>query len=203
MIRSLEELNTHGRVQIAQKNIRTRGNGQVAVKVLPTETTDSLLFGGFEAEIWMQDGVTEANLHDHIAEHYRVRDEHTPGRVALVLGAGNVASIGPLDMIHKLFVEGQVCILKMNPVNEYLGPFVEESFGRLITDGFVRVAYGGADVGEYLCTHDEVDEIHITGSDRTHDIIVFGPGEEERRAKQIMTLETPNTSPVNWVTSVP
>ena len=53
-------------------------------------------------------------------------------RVALVLGAGNVASIGPLDVVHKLFVEGQVALLKLNPVNEYLGPFFEEAFADLI-----------------------------------------------------------------------
>ena len=29
-------------------------------------------------------------------------------------------------------------MLKMNPVNEYLGPFVEEAFARLIQDGFVQ-----------------------------------------------------------------
>lgn len=42
------------------------------------------------------------------------------GKLALVLGAGNVASIAPLDVLHKLFIENQVCLLKLNPVNDYL-----------------------------------------------------------------------------------
>lgn len=48
----------------------------------------------------------------------------TEGSVALVLGAGNQASVPPLDILHKLVVEGAVVICKMNPVNEYVGPFL-------------------------------------------------------------------------------
>lgn len=55
----------------------------------------------------------------------------TEGSVALVLGAGNQASVPPLDILHKLVVEGAVVICKMNPVNEYVGPFLrhESNFG--------------------------------------------------------------------------
>ena len=139
-----------------------------------------------------------------MGELYRGAISELEPRVALVLGAGNVASIGPLDVVHKLFVEGQVCLLKMNPVNAYLGPFIERAFKRLVDDGFLRLAYGGADVGEYLCQHESVDEIHITGSDRTHDAIVFGVGEEGARRKaendprntKRITSELGNVSPV-------
>ncbi len=85
-------------------------------------------------------------------------------------------------MLYKLLVEGQVCVLKMNPVNDYLGPFLEEAFGNLVRDGFVQLVYGGADVGDYLCHHPGIDEIHITGSAATHDAIVFGSGEEGANA---------------------
>ena len=94
------------------------------------------------------------------------QQEDPEGAVALVLGAGNVASIGPLDVVYKFFVEGQVCILKMNPVNEYLGPFIEEAFAEFIERGYLELAYGGADVGAYLTDHEGIDEIHITGSDK-------------------------------------
>jgi hypothetical protein len=102
-----------------------------------------------------------------------------------VLGAGNIASIAPLDVLYKLVAEGQVCMLKMNPVNEYLGPFLEERFRSLIKEGFVRVVYGGGDVGAWLCEHPLVEEIHVTGSARTYNAIVFGGGPEgaERKAK--------------------
>ncbi len=44
-----------------------------------------------------------------------------------MLGAGNVASIPPMDALYKMFVDGNVCLVKLNPVNEYLGPFYEEA----------------------------------------------------------------------------
>src|SRR5262249_3406463 len=66
---------------------------------------------------------------------------------------------------------------KMNPVNDYLGPFFEQICAALIRDGFMRIVYGGNEAGAYLARHADVDEIHITGSSTTHDAIVFGPGE--------------------------
>ncbi|MEE2786405.1 MAG: aldehyde dehydrogenase family protein, partial [Myxococcota bacterium] len=173
---SLESLQAHGRIDLPKNAISTRPDGTVVAQVFPTDLVDSLLLAGFEAEIWMEDGVTENNLTDHQGAIYRTRA--SDGGVALVLGAGNVASIGPLDVVHKLFVENQVCLLKFNPVNDYTGPFFEEAFAPLIREGFVQTAYGGADVGAYLCQHDGVDDIHVTGSDKTHDAIVFGTGED-------------------------
>ena len=63
----------------------------------------------------------------------------------------------------------------MNPVNEYLGPFLERAFEPLIDGGYLAIVYGGGEVGAYLCEHPSVDDIHITGSDKTHDLIVWGP----------------------------
>ena len=39
------------------------------------------------------------------------------GKVALILGAGNVSSIPPMDALYKSFAEGFVNVVKMNPVN--------------------------------------------------------------------------------------
>ena len=100
-----------------------------------------------------------------------------------MLGAGNVASIAPLDCLHKLFVEHQVVILKMNPVNDYLIDFLRPALRPLIEFGALRIVRGGADVGAYLCNHDLVDDIHITGAAASHDAIVWGPGEEGRKNK--------------------
>ena len=100
-----------------------------------------------------------------------------------MLGAGNIASIPPLDVLYKLYAEGQVCILKMNPVNSYLGPIFEDIFEEFVDAGYLRFAYGGADVGEYLTRHDAVEEIHVTGSARTHDAIVYGTGAEGAKRK--------------------
>ncbi len=202
MIRTLESLRDTGKVPIDDQDVRVRDNGRVAVDVFPAELLDRLLYGGFRAEVWMQEGVTRESLHDHTAEFYR---EATPrGKVALVLGAGNVSSIGPLDAVQKLFAEGQVVVLKLNPVNEYLGPFIEDAFGALIRDGYFRLVYGGAEVGAHLVSHPGVDEIHITGSARTHDVIVFGAGDDgaerkrrnQPRLDKRITSELGNVSPV-------
>ncbi|MCK8322737.1 hypothetical protein LXA12_17585, partial [Erwinia amylovora] len=77
-----------------------------------------------------------------MASGYRKRPEH--GQVSLVLGAGNVSSIGPKDAFYKLFVENQTVVLKMNPVNEYLGPHFEKALAPLVERGFLRIVYGGA-----------------------------------------------------------
>ena len=107
-------------------------------------------------------------------------DADREGGVALVLGAGNVASIGPMDVLYKLFVENRVVVLKMNPVNDYLGPFVERAFAPLVAEGFLRVVYGGAGEGHHLAHHALVDEIHLTGSDTVHDAIVWGATPDEQ-----------------------
>ena len=49
-----------------------------------------------------------------------------------------------MDALYKMFVEGMVCVLKMNPVNEYLGPYLERALEPLIARGYLRIVYGGA-----------------------------------------------------------
>jgi acyl-CoA reductase-like NAD-dependent aldehyde dehydrogenase len=199
--RSLEEIERRGRPKIPGR-ITTLPNGQVAARVFPADIYDRVFFRGFSGDIWMEPGVTAEELPSTQALAYQ--GPAPDGKVALVLGAGNVSSIGPMDALYKLFVEKQVVILKMNPVNAYLGPLIEEGFRALVARGFLHVVYGGAAEGEQLCRHQGVDEIHITGSDRTHDAIVFGTGEEgarrtaERRPLLVkrITSELGNVSPV-------
>ncbi|MBI2568618.1 MAG: NAD-dependent aldehyde dehydrogenase [Candidatus Schekmanbacteria bacterium] len=182
---SLDQIRLHGRPQLKPGAVRRRPDGQLAVQVFPGDLKDKLLYANFRAEVWMQPDLREEGLVETMAAAYQVPEQRRRGKVALVLGAGNVASIGPMDVLYKLFVENQVCVLKMNPVNEYLGPFVERGFRALVEIGVLRVVYGGAEEGDFLVHHDGVDEIHITGSDRVHDIIVWGaPGEEQQRRKQ-------------------
>ncbi|NOZ93198.1 MAG: aldehyde dehydrogenase family protein [Acidobacteria bacterium] len=172
----LGEIARSGAPRLGAGSIRTRPDGQVVVKVFPHNLYDSLLLNGVRGEVWMQPGVTPNDLSDTMAPFYRRSEPE--GRVALVLGAGNISSITPLDMLCKLMTEGQVCMVKMNPVNDYLGPVFEEIFGELVDRGFVRFAYGGADVGAYLTSHPGIEEIHMTGSESTFNAIVFGTGPE-------------------------
>ena len=129
----------------------------------------------------MRDGVTEQNLRENMASFYRREDPD--GELAVVLGAGNVSAIVPLDILDRMINCGEVVVCKMNPVNEYLGPIFEDIFAQLMRDGYLAFVYGAGDVGEYLTRHDAVQAIHITGSARTHDLIVYGPGEEGQRRK--------------------
>src|SRR3989304_8608618 len=199
---NLEQITRFGVPKIKPEKIHIRSNGQVVVDVFPGSLFDKILYPGFRAEVWMQPEVRREKLHQNIASFYR--ESQTHGNVALILGAGNVSSIGSLDVVYKLFVEGQVCLLKLNPVNDYLVPFIEEAFASLIQEGFLRLAYGGADVGSYLCEHSGIDEIHITGRGQTHDALVFGSGEEGAdrkpknmpRIKKRITSELGNVSPV-------
>jgi acyl-CoA reductase-like NAD-dependent aldehyde dehydrogenase len=125
--------------------------------------------------------------------------------VVLVLGGGNVNAIPSMDVLSKMFNEGKACILKMNPVNAYLGPYIEKAFADAIRQGFLAVVYGGPGEGAYLASHRSVDEIHLTGSDGTFDQIVWGPPGPEREARKAqgrpvlqkpVTAELGNVSPV-------
>src|SRR6266567_6281286 len=172
---SLSNIEAYGHPKIPG-HIKTRPDGQVVAQVFPQTTYDRIFFMGVSAEIWMEPGVTAEELPKTQALVYQ--EPRPSGKVALVLGAGNVASIGPMDILYKLFVEDQVVLLKTNPVNAYLGPLTEEGFHALIEAGFLRVTYGGAAEGAYLCNHAGIDEIHIMGSDKTFEAIVFGLGSE-------------------------
>ena len=58
-----------------------------------------------------------------------------------------------MDVLTKMFNEGKACILKMNPVNAYLGPYLEEAFADAIRQDFLAVVYGDAEEGAYLANH--------------------------------------------------
>lgn len=179
-IQTLTALDT-GADPLAQVKLHRSVDGKVVARVLPFDRYEELLFHGVAADVWMQDGVTEQNLRENMASFYRRQDPD--GELALVLGAGNVSAIVPLDILDRMINCGEVVICKMNPVNEYLGPIFEDIFAQLIRDGYLAFVYGAGDVGEYLTRHDAVQAIHITGSARTHDLIVYGPGEEGQQRK--------------------
>jgi acyl-CoA reductase-like NAD-dependent aldehyde dehydrogenase len=177
-------------------------DGRLRVRVFPETAFDRVVFPQTTAEVWMQPGVTRGDLTSGQAAAYREPAAHAG--VALVLAAGNVASLGPRDVLSKLFVEGKVVVMKANPVNDYLVPHWARALGALVEAGVLRIVDGGADVGRYLTAHELIDEVHITGSDKTYDAVVFGTGEEGARRKAAddpvldkpVTAELGNVSPV-------
>jgi len=198
---SLMDIRKLGRPHIAGK-ITARMDGQVVAHVFPRNRIDSLLFRGVAGQVWMEPGITAEETVKTQAFAYR--DKNHKGKVALVLGAGNASALPLTDLLHKLFVEDEVVILKLNPVNAYLGPLIEDSFAALIDRGFLRIIYGGVEQGSYACYHEAVDEIHLTGSDKTFEAITFGSGAggERRKAERKplitkrFTSELGNISPV-------
>jgi aldehyde dehydrogenase (NAD(P)+) len=177
---SLNDIAEHGSPRLHSQWMRRRPNDGLALKVYPATTLEALTFPGIRAEVYFDPKLTVEEVRDRQASFYKRPHD---GKLALVLGAGNVGSIPPKDSLQKMFVEGCTCILKMNPVNEYLGPFLEKAFAPAIEAGYFAVVYGGGEVGAYLVQHPEVDEVHITGSDRTHDAIVWGPPGPEREQR--------------------
>ncbi len=164
--------------------LRELPNGQLAARVLPNSIWDRLLLNGITVDVWMQPGVTRANLARNTAGIYDPASSlYKTGKLALVLGAGNIASIAPLDVFQKLFCENQVVMLKMNPVNDYLIEFLAPALKPLTDLGVLAIVRGGTDVGQYLCQHLLVQEIHITGAGASHDAIVWGVGEQARANK--------------------
>lgn len=163
-----------------------RPDGQVVIPVLPTMKLDNVLFPQYSAELWLEPHVTLETV--KVGQVYR--DKPTEGAVCFVLGAGNVSSTPAIDATQKLFTEDQVVVLKMNPVNDWCGPFVERALGRMVREGWIQLVYGGIEVGKHLTDHPDVNTIHMTASDKTHDAVVFGTGAEGAENKKNNTPVT-------------
>jgi acyl-CoA reductase-like NAD-dependent aldehyde dehydrogenase len=179
LVRSLSALSEKGNTPLGP--VRETIDGRAAAHVFPSAAADSVFFPGVRAEVHFVEGVGPREIEERRARFHKAPDH--AGRVCLVLGAGNVNSITPMDVATKLFNEGKVCVLKMNPVNAYVGPMLEDAFADAIVRGYVAVVYGGPEEGAYLAQHPGVDEVHLTGSNATHDAIVWGPPGPERAAR--------------------
>jgi acyl-CoA reductase-like NAD-dependent aldehyde dehydrogenase len=161
--------------------VKGRADGRVVVEVFPTSAKEKLLFNGYSAEVWMPVGMTAEQVRDRAAKTWR--GESVRPKVALVLGAGNVAAITFLDVLYRLLNDRNSVMVKMNPVNDYLEPYLRAIFADFIERDLVRFTSGGVEVGEVLVDHPMIDEIHLTGSAATFDAIVWGLGAAGEAAK--------------------
>ena len=198
---SLRDIERTGRPRLPGA-LRSGPDGRVVAPVFPASLYDRILFPNTTAENWMPPGRSADEV---LAEQAWAYTEPRPEPVVeLVLGAGNIASLAPRDVLYSMFVENRVALLKCNPVNDYLAPHWERSFKALIDFGVLRIVTGDAAVGAYLTRHPHVGHIHITGSDKTYDAVVFGPGDEgaqrktrgERLVSTEVSAELGNVSPV-------
>lgn len=182
--------------------LRTGSHGQVVADVFPLSRIDALLHRNVTAEVWMEPGLSVEEVRSGLARTYHQRSPD--GKLVLVLGAGNIASLITTDVLYKLFVENAVVVLKPNPVNGYIGPFIERGCAELVKAGYLRVVYGDEAVGDQLVHDSRVDAVHLTGSDKTFEAIVFGDRSErtERKAARRPVLEKPFTAELGNVTPV-
>ena len=199
--RTLQQIEETGQPQPPAMEVAE--NGQVRVTVAPSDIVDRAMLAGVHAEVRLRHDVSLEQAQARMGRIYRPGGKPEPS-VALVLGAGNVSSIAPLDALTQLFQHDRVVLLKMNPVNEVLGPHLAEAFEPLVARGFLRIVYGGAEVGQHTVEHPDIAAVHLTGSDKTHDAIVFGTGEEGARRKaeatprldKEVTAELGNVTPI-------
>lgn len=198
---ALEDIKFHSRPVIPGP-VTENPNGQLAVQVFPQKNIDRLLLLGTSCQVIMPKGVDLEQLVNNQALIYQA--EQQKGKITLVLGAGNTSFLIPGDLLAKLFGEGHVVIFKPNPLNAYLGPLVNYAFRSLIEPGYMRIVYGGAQQGAYLCQHPLVDDLHMTGSHHTYESIVFGPGEEglQRKANGQPLIEKRFTAELGNITPV-
>jgi hypothetical protein len=201
LARTLREIRETGRP--APPSIRMDEQGRTVVDVYPADLLDRALLPGFRAEVRIREGITPEVARDRMARIYHA-DHVSPPEVALVLGAGNVSSIGPMDALSQLFAEDRVVLLKLNPVNEHLGPHLEAALRPLVRGGWLRIVTGGPELGQAVVDHPGIDAVHLTGSDRTYEAIVFGDGPEgeERRRTGAPLRDIPVTAELGNVTPV-
>lgn len=191
-----------GRSPIADLPIRRVDDDRVAVRILPGDLMDQVLFSGFHAEVWLQPGVDEATARADAGLGAARPGEN--GGVGAVLGAGNISGIGPTDVAYELVAFNRASVLKLNPTFAGLAPAYRRAFAPLIDADLVRIVVGGADVGAELVEHDRIAHIHITGSAATHDAIVWGTGDEaaSRRDQGTPRLTTPISSELGGVSPI-
>ena len=172
---------------------RTRPDGRNVLHTFPTTLQDKfnpLSMAGCTGEVW-------------ILPDKPVRQDFSPmGNVALVLGAGNQNFLAFGDVMHELFVKGNVCILKHHPVRQFSDPFFEQLFAPLIEEHFFLSVSGDIALSQWLCHHDLIDSVHMTGGTATHDAIVWGaPAEQtENKANNTPVLTKPMTSELGCIT---
>ena len=176
--------------------------GRVTIPILPSNGHEWLLLHGFSAEVWLEPG---RSAEDAVAT--AGVGELTPtasGGVGLVLGAGNITSIPPLDALYEVVANNRAVLLKLNPIMADMKPVFEKALAPLVEFGVLRIVQGAGDVGGYLAHHDGIAHVHITGSAATHDTVVWGAGVDGARRKAAGTplLAKPITSELGGVSPI-
>ena len=171
-------------------------------KVFPNSFTERITFPFIDAKVIFNKSMSfdDINKYRGFSKRYDIDPS-----ITLVLGAGNFSSIPYLDVLYHLITRKSVILLKLNPVNEYLKPVFEKVFQSFIERGYIIVTTGNIDESKYMANHPGINHIHLTGSDKTFEDIVYGREltEKERRSKSLSKVNNkPITSELGNVTPI-
>ena len=171
-------------------------------KVFPNNFIERITFPFIDAKVIFNKSMSfdDINKYRGFSKRYDIDPS-----ITLVLGAGNFSSIPYLDVLYHLITKKSVILLKLNPVNEYLKPVFEKVFQNFIERGYIIVTTGNIDESKYMATHPGINHIHLTGSDKTFEDIVYGREltEKERKSKSLSKINNkPITSELGNVTPI-
>ena len=79
------------------------------------------------------------------------------------------------DVLHLMFVENMVCIVKQNPVRSYNHTWMERLFQPLMSRGYFFSILVSTEEAQKIVSDTRIHHIHMTGGKATHDMIVWGP----------------------------
>jgi hypothetical protein len=203
---------------LAKAGLRTRTavNGQIVVRTFPSIPGEkSGLMGHCKGEVWLdpQQVRRESDVQTFARTDGDGRSDDgnntstEDGGLMIVLGAGNQASLTPVDILHGLFVKNCVVYVKQHPLRGYMNELTLRMFRPLVERGYLDLeAHTTNERSSALVYHPAVTAVHLTGGKATHDAIVWGATEEERRQniargtpklKAAMTSELGAVSP--WI----
>lgn len=159
LVGSLEDVARGGAPRLPGP-LRTDSSGRLRAPVLPVRRLqDGVAFKGFSGEVVLAEDVTEETRFAGLR-----RGE--PG-LALVLGAGNITSIGIADTLEHVLIDGMATGLKLHPHFGPLEPHFARALSPLVRRGFVRILTGEAELGASAVRDPRVALVHITGSAST------------------------------------
>ena len=184
---------------LAEKKYNSEEN---SYKVFPNNFTERITFPFIDAKVIFNKSMSfdDINKYRGFSKRYDIDPS-----ITLVLGAGNFSSIPYLDVLYHLITRKSVILLKLNPVNDYLKPVFEKVFQNFIERGYIIVTTGNIDESKYMATHPGINHIHLTGSDKTFEDIVYGKEltDKERKAKSLSKINNkPITSELGNVTPI-
>ena len=167
-------------------------NSENSYKVFPNNFIERITFPFINAKVYFNKSMSfeDINKFRGFSKRYDIEPS-----ITLVLGAGNFSSIPYLDVLYHLITRRSVILLKLNPVNDYLKPVFEKVFKNFIERGYIIVTNGNINESKYMATHPGINHIHLTGSDKTYEDIVYGR-ELTGNERSIKTVPKVNSKPI-------